>query len=86
MDTKQMPDVHLLQFLCQRCGQPAVISVECDAANLEKVDADSYDVRCECGWSDNLLGAEAVRHWVTPRHDQRNIIDHLQGIRDEELV
>ena len=85
MDTIQMPYVHLLQFLCRRCERPIVISVASEAANLEKVDGDSHHVECQCGWFENLLGVEAVKHWVTPSHDQRHITIHLQGARDERL-
>jgi hypothetical protein len=85
MDTKQMPYVHLLQFVCRQCGKPLVISVASDAANLEKIDSDSYSVKCQCGWLDRLIGVEAARHWVTPSCDQQNLIDHLIGVRDEGL-
>ena len=79
MEASQMPYVHLLQFLCRRCGQPLVIPVRSEAANLEKVDADSHSVKCQCGWLGSLLGVEAVRHWVTPWHHQQNVVDYLQG-------
>ena len=85
MDTKQMPYVHLLQFLCRRCERPIVISVASEAANLEKIDADSHHVECQCGWLANLLGVEAARHWVTPSHDQQKIMNHLQGAHNERL-
>ena len=78
-----MPYAHLLQFRCRRCEQPIVISVESEAANLEKVDGDSYRLECQCGWSETLVGVEAARHLVTPWHDEQQIIDHLQGARYE---
>ena len=86
MDTQRMPYVHLLLFLCRRCEEPLVISVVSEAANLEKVDCDSYHVKCQCGWSNNLLGVEAARHWVTPKHDQQNIINHLLGAAQDERM
>ena len=79
------PYAHLLQFRCRRCEQPIVISVRSEAANLEKVDGDSYRLECQCGWSEKLLGVEAARHWVTPWHDEQKLIDHLQGARYERL-
>ena len=86
MDMKQMPYVHLLQFRCRRCEQPIVISVVSEAANLEKIDADSHLVECQCLWSDDLLGVEAVRHWVTPQHDAQNMVNFLQGDRNERFA
>jgi hypothetical protein len=79
-----MPYVHLLLFLCRRCKQPIVMSVVSEAAKLEKVDGDSYHIKCQCGWFNNLLGVEASRHWVTPRHDQQAIINHLLGAAPNE--
>lgn len=76
-----MPYAHLLQFRCRRCGQPIVIAIQSEAANLETVDGDSYFLECQCGWSEVLLGVEAARHLVTPSHDEQQIIDHLQGAR-----
>jgi hypothetical protein len=35
------------------------------ARNLETIDADTFAVQCECGWTKEILGVEAIRHWVT---------------------
>ena len=66
MDTEKMLYVHLLLFRCKQCGEVLAISVASEARNLEKIDGDSHDFRCLCGWTENLLGVEALRHWVTP--------------------
>jgi len=81
-----MPYAHLLQFRCRRCEQPIAIVVRSEAANLERVEGDSYRLECQCGWSEDLLGVEAARHWVvTPWQDEQIIIEHLQDDRDERL-
>ncbi len=80
MDTEQMPYVHLLLFRCKQCGEVLAISVASEARNLEKIDGDSHDFRCLCGWTENLLGVEALRHWVTPwENNEQTAIDPPQG-------
>jgi hypothetical protein len=56
-----------------------VISVESVAANLEETDADTHRVKCQCGWTDDLLGVEAAKHWVALNHGGQHLINHLQG-------
>ena len=73
MAVKRMPYAHFFRFLCRRCQQPLVISIASEAANLEKVDGDSYHVKCSCGWWGDLIGAEAARHWVIPRQDHQSV-------------
>jgi hypothetical protein len=64
MDREQMPCLHLLLFLCKRCGEALAICVASERRTVEKIDGDSHHVRCFCGWADNLLGVEALRHCV----------------------
>jgi hypothetical protein len=66
MNMKHVPYVHLLLFRCKRCDKPLAIPVVCEEGNLEKIDGDIYEVKCNCGWLENLLGVEASRHWVAP--------------------
>jgi hypothetical protein len=58
------PYVHSLLFRCEDCMGPLTISVPSEESNLERVDGDIFEVECTCGWWKNLLGVEAVRHWV----------------------
>jgi hypothetical protein len=58
--------VHVLLFRCKRCNAPLVVPVLSEGANLEKIDGNTYEVHCSCGWSKKLLGIEAARHWVSP--------------------
>ena len=57
--------VHTFLFRCQRCGDPIVVSLTRSERNLEKTDANPLALHCACGSVSNLLGIEAVRHWVT---------------------
>jgi hypothetical protein len=56
---------HIILFACKSCNNPLPISVMSAARNLEIIDADTFDVQCECGWTKEFLGVEAIRHWVT---------------------
>jgi len=56
--------VHSLLFRCQECKGPLTISVASEEGNLERIDGDTFDIECTCGWGKNSLGVEAVRHWV----------------------
>lgn len=58
--------VHVLLFRCKRCKEPLVKSVPSEERNLERIDGDTFDVACNCGWFGNSVGVEAVRHWVSP--------------------
>lgn len=64
MGGEHSPYVHLLLFRCKRCNQPLAIPVRSEAGNLEKIDSDAFDVKCNCGWFQQLVGVEAARHWV----------------------
>jgi hypothetical protein len=82
MDGNNVGYVHLLLFRCKRCKEPFAIPVTSPASNLEKIDGDTYSVECNCGWLQNLLGVEAVRHWVTPWEFPQSA-DHLSACSDQ---
>jgi hypothetical protein len=66
MDGKHSTFVHSLLFRCEECKQPLAMCVISTERNGEDVDGNSFDLLCECGWSRDLLGMQAIRHWVTP--------------------
>ena len=66
MHGKDLPYVHVLVFRCKHCHRPLLVPVMSEANNLEKVDGDTFEVGCQCGWWKELLGVEAARHWVAP--------------------
>lgn len=64
MNGNRMPYAHLLLFRCKQCGRPRPIRVMSEACNLENIDGELFEVRCECGWLERLLGVEAATHSV----------------------
>src|ERR1700692_607962 len=76
---------HLLLFRCKRCHEPVAISVMSEEGNLERIDGDTFDVECNCGWFRNSsLGVEAVRHWVTPWEFAQSV-EHLSAAGDASV-
>jgi len=72
MATNNSAYVHVLLFRCKRCNAPLAVPVMSEAGNLEKIDGSNHDVKCSCGWSANLLGIEATRHWVSPWEEKKD--------------
>lgn len=64
MDGNRVPYVHVLLFRCKGCNRPLAVSVVTEAANLEAIDGDLFDLKCDCGWLERLCGVEACRHWA----------------------
>src|ERR1700694_2998750 len=64
MNDKAIESVHLLLFGCPECGNPIAVSRVSEFYNLELLDATSFRVKCDCGWSGDFLCAEARRHIV----------------------
>ena len=83
MAANHMAYVHLLLFCCKRCNKPVSISGISEVGNLEEIDGHTYEVECRCGWVENLLGVEALRHWVIP-WEQRKDVQHMR-VRSEEI-
>jgi hypothetical protein len=66
MDGKRLTFVHSLLFRCRECKQPLPLCIMSTDRNGEKVDGNSFELLCRCGWSKTLLGMQAIRHWVVP--------------------
>jgi len=49
--------------------------------NLEPADSHIFSLRCQCGWTGELFGGMATRHWV----ELGDYID-LQGMPDCSLA
>lgn len=64
MQIEAEPFVHVLLFKCPHCEKPTASVLPSSERTLEKVDGASFPVQCFCGWSGNLLGIEARKHWV----------------------
>lgn len=82
MASNNLGYVHLLLFRCKQCNEPVAVPVMRQARNLEEIDGDTYDLKCRCGYSDSLLGVEALAHWVVPWEDGKDV-HHLTARTDE---
>jgi hypothetical protein len=70
---------HLLLFRCKQCNGPVGVPVMGQARNLEEIDSETYIVECRCGWSESLLGAEALAHWVLAWGEGKAVRDLTPG-------
>ena len=55
---------HFFLFRCARCEGYLAAVCSSPQSNLEPADAHRFNLRCSCGWSGELLGCGAIRHWV----------------------
>jgi hypothetical protein len=55
---------HILVFKCPESGEPVAAATLSSQTSLEEVDAKSFQVICQCGWSGKVLGIERVKNWV----------------------
>ena len=56
--------VHSLLFECPTCKGPLLLKCSRLEENLEVVDGSTFALQCGCGWSGDLIGLAALRHWV----------------------
>lgn len=55
---------HVLLFACPRCGRPLASACASKGSNLETADAHWFNPHCHCGWTGDVIGLTAVKHWV----------------------
>jgi len=60
--------VHVLLFECQDCGCPVPSALTSEHRNVEDADTRALRLNCSCGWSGQLSGTDARRHWVEQWH------------------
>jgi hypothetical protein len=58
--------VHVLLLQCPACEDAIAVTDATPEANLEEIDARTFDSRCPCGWTGQVVGIQARRHWVEP--------------------
>jgi hypothetical protein len=56
--------VHVFLFRCPACCSPSASFCASSESNLETADDRVFPHRCACGWTGDLIGFMAVRHWV----------------------
>ena len=55
---------HFFLFRCEMCGDYLASVCSSSQSNLEPADAHIFNLQCHCGWSGELAGFAALRHWV----------------------
>ena len=74
--------LHLLVFQCPQCGDPISVPMLSEVRSLEQADGTTCKLACSCGYSREVLGIQARRHYVEPwprlhEHDQ----SHAEGLK-----
>ena len=57
---------HVLLFACPRCGLPLAATAINARKNPEIAEAKRFNLPCQCGWTGEIAGVTAVKHWVEP--------------------
>ena len=55
---------HFFLFVCSECRDYLGAVCASSQRNLEIADAHVFSLRCSCGWTGQLAGFVALRHWV----------------------
>jgi hypothetical protein len=65
-----MPDsqkyAHVLLFACPLCERPLSSACASTRKNLETAESEWFTPHCHCGWTGNVVGVTAIKHWVEP--------------------
>ena len=56
--------VHVLLFACPECDRPVTACCVSEKRNLEIGDASWFRPHCYCGWTGDVAGVTALKHWV----------------------
>jgi hypothetical protein len=55
---------HFFLFTCPTCRGYLASVCASSQSNLEIADAHVFSLGCQCGWTGELAGFTALRHWV----------------------
>jgi hypothetical protein len=66
LETSPWHFAHVLLFACPQCGRPLASACYHTERNLETADAHLFNPHCHCGWTGDVRGLTAVKHWVEP--------------------
>ena len=61
-----IPDqfAHVLLFSCPECGAPLATACASARRNLEPAEGHWFNPHCHCGWTGDVMGVTAIKHWV----------------------
>jgi hypothetical protein len=74
---------HVLLFACPLCGRPLASACFNTKLSLEDADAHWFTPHCHCGWTGDVSGVSAVKHWVAPWHSNLPIGNDVAGSCDD---
>ena len=66
MDSVAEQFAHVLLFACPKCARPLAAACVSTKRNLEVADEHWFTPHCFCGWTGDVIGFTAIRHWVEP--------------------
>jgi GlcNAc-PI de-N-acetylase len=55
---------HVLLFVCPVCERPLASACTSSRRNLEIAEAEWFTPHCHCGWTGDVAGVTAIKHWV----------------------
>lgn len=70
---------HVLLFACPVCERPLSATCFSMRSNLEVAEAEWFTPRCHCGWTAELAGMTATKHWVVPWHNKVPVLPGEKG-------
>ena len=66
MQTAIAQYAHVLLFACPQCGRPLASACFNSKTSLEDADAHWFNPHCHCGWTGEVSGVSAIKHWIQP--------------------
>jgi hypothetical protein len=66
MESPSEQFAHVMLFECPECRRPLASACASTKRSLEDADAHWFSPHCPCGWTGEVIGLTAVRHWVEP--------------------
>jgi len=78
--------VHVLLFGCPSCARPLASACVSMEKNLENADAHWFNPHCHCGWTGDVIGITAMKHWVEPWEAKAPIGSGVPGSCDGETL
>ena len=55
---------HVPLFSCPQCGTPLATACASHKRNLDQAEARWFNPHCHCGWTGDVIGVTAIKHWV----------------------
>ena len=73
---------HVLLFACPLCERPLSSACFNTKRSLEDADAHWFNPHCHCGWTGDVRGITAVKHWVQPWQEPKLVRNDNAGSCD----